>query len=101
MKFERRCYSTSEDSTTSKSDTCSSERGENQDERLAKTGRFHVVAKEDNNKYDLPDELAEHANEYYNKFMPEKEIKKSILSDDAVQITYKELINWTVSCEIF
>ena len=77
-------YSSSEDSTTTSSDTSSSESGKSRDEILAKTERFHVVAQEDINKYDLPAELAEYANEYCSKFMPEKEIKESLLYDHPV-----------------
>ena len=57
-----RRYSSPSDSTTSSSDTPSSKRGESQDEILAKTERFHVVANDNINKYDLPAKLAEHAN---------------------------------------
>ena len=50
-----------------------------------KTERFHVVAQEGINKYDLASaELAEYANEYCNKFISEKEIKEPILYDHLV-----------------
>ena len=68
----------------SSSKTSSSESGENRDGKLAKTEKFHVVAQEDINKYDFPAELAEYANEYCNKFLPEKETKESILYDHPV-----------------
>ena len=97
----RRQFSSSEDSATSSSDTSSSESGESEDEILAKTERFHVVAQEGINKYDLPAELAEYANEYCCEFIPGKEIEKSISCDHQSSITYKGLTNWTVSCEIF
>ena len=38
-----------------------------------------MVKQEDINKYNLPADLAEHANEYCNEFIFEKEVKKSIL----------------------
>ena len=54
---------------------------------------FDVVAQKEINKYDLPAELAEDANEYCNKFIPGKVMQSPI--------TYKELTNWTVLCKIF
>ena len=65
----KRHYSSLESSTTSSSDTSSLDRGENQDEKLVKTERFHVMAQEDFNKYNLIAELAEYANEYCNKLI--------------------------------
>lgn len=52
--------------------------------RLAKIERFHVVKQEGVNKYNLPADLAEHANEYCNTFIFEKEVKKSILFNHPV-----------------
>ena len=69
---------------TSSGDTFSSESGESQDEKLAKTERFHVVDQKDINKCDFPTELAEYANEYCNKIIPEKKIKKCILYNHSV-----------------
>ena len=65
----KRHYSSLESSTTSSSDTSSLDSGENQDEKLVKTERFHVMAQEDFNKYNLIAELAEYANEYCNKLI--------------------------------
>ena len=66
----KRHYSSLENTATSSSDTSSLESGENQDEKLVKTERFHVMAQEDFNKYNLIAELAEYANEYCNKLIP-------------------------------
>ena len=51
--------------------------------RLAKTERFHGMAQADINKYDLPVELAEYANEYCNNSF----IGRSFLQD---VLKYKE-----------
>ena len=72
-------YSSSEHSTTSSNETSSSESVESHDDKLTKIERFHVMTQDDINKYCLPAELAEYANEYCNKLIPEKEIKASIL----------------------
>ena len=61
-------YSSSEDSTNNRSYISSSGSGASQDEKLAKTERFRVVAQEYINKYHLPKELVEYTNKYCNKF---------------------------------
>ena len=48
------------------------------------------MTQKDINKYDFAELANEYANEYCNKFIPGKEIKKSILYD---QITYNPVLN--------
>ena len=95
----KRHYSSLENTTTSSSDTSSLESGENQDEKLVKTERFHVMAQEDFNKYNLIAELAEYANEYCNKFLKKKSSSPSYTGIQS-PIAYKGLTNRTVSCEM-
>ena len=42
------------------------------------------MAEEDQNGYELPTELVEYVDKYFNKFVPDKEIKDSVLFGNPV-----------------
>lgn len=49
-----------------------------------KRQRFEAVAEEDNNMYELPEELAAYVNKYLERFVPDKGLKDSILYENPV-----------------
>ena len=73
-------YSSSDDSDTSSMLSSSTSNSEsNEYEQKNKIEGFHVIAHEDINKYDLPEDRACYVNKHISNLIPEKESKDSTL----------------------
>ena len=73
-------YSSSDDSGTSSMLSSSTSNSEsNEYEQKNKIEGFHVIAHEDINKYDLPEDRACYVNKHISNLIPEKESKDSTL----------------------
>ena len=52
---------------------------------------FHVQTKEEKNEYNLPEKLLKHTDHYLKKFIPDKESKDSILTENHLPKNFMKL----------
>ena len=64
---------------------------EKEDDEYADFKKFRAVAKHDEFKFDLPENLAQYTNDHFNKFIQEKDLQERILVENPVPLNLQSL----------
>ena len=67
-----------------------------------KAKRFRIITEEEEEyKWSRPQDMASYANDNSEKYIPEKDVKETILIKNQGQRTLIQLKNWTIICRSF